>query len=205
MKLSVTRSPLRLLTVALLAVPAILLSVDMTIAYRFIPHPETRDVVVGQTTDENGQQVDVTEAVLTDTGRAERRRDILFGIGLFLGGSLALGWSLRQLISPTAFLTADDDGLLVRVDGARHPPRRLPWTDIVEVRSGVIDDDGVTTPVLSIRVVEGSELPLDPAGGVIDPPWLHLFAEEWDVPAHQVAAQIDRVGPLDAPDADGYA
>ncbi|NIR40233.1 MAG: hypothetical protein GWN79_21890, partial [Actinobacteria bacterium] len=76
----------RLLTNALLAVPAILLAIDMTLSYRFVGHPETRDVVVGQRTDESGQQVDITEAVLTDTGRSERRRDLLFGGALFVGG-----------------------------------------------------------------------------------------------------------------------
>jgi hypothetical protein len=187
----VSRSPLRLLTYALLAVPAILLAIDMTVSYRFVRHPETRDVVVGQTTDESGQQVDVTEAVLTDTGRAERRRDLLFGGGLFIGGVLTLGWSMRQLISPTEFFVADDEGLLIRVDGIRRPPRRVPWPAVAEIRSGVLEDDGDTVPVLSIRFSEAADVPVVPAGGVSDPPWLHLFSDEWEIPAHQVAALVD--------------
>jgi hypothetical protein len=178
---------------ALLAVPAILLAVDMTISYRYIPHPETRDVVVGQTTDDSGQQVDVTKSVYTDTGRSERRRDVLFGAGLFVGGVAALGWSFRQLAKSTYFLVADDDGLLLRVDGIRQPSRRVFWYEIAEVRSGVIEDDGIDTEVFSIRFADEMAVPPYPAGGVPEPPWLHLYSDEWDIPAHQVAALIDHM------------
>lgn len=193
MNVRVTRSPLRLIAYAVLAVPAILLAVDMTISYRFIDHPETRDVVVGQTTDESGEQVDVTESVLTDAGRAQRRRDLLFGAVLFLGGAATLGWALRQLIRPTEFLRADDDDLMVRVDGLRRPARRLAWSDIAEIRSGVIEDDGVETAVLSLRLRDEELIPQTPSGAVAEPPWLHLLSDEWDTPAFQVAAQLDHM------------
>jgi hypothetical protein len=176
---------------ALLAVPAILLAVDMTISYKWVTAPESTAVVVGQTTDESGEMVDLTSDVLTDTGRAERRRDLLFGGALFLGGVAALGWAFRELARPTMFLVADDDGLVVRVDGIRHPPRRFEWSGIAEVRSGLIEDDGIDVPVLSIRFFDSADVPHLPAGGVSVPPWLHLYAEEWDQPAHQIAAVLD--------------
>jgi hypothetical protein len=175
----------------LLAVPAVLLAVDMTISYRWISPPETTDVVVGQTTDESGELVDITKDVLTDTGRSERRRDLLFGAGLFVGGAAAIGWALKELGRPTHFLLADDDGLLVRVDGLRQPPRRFGWSDIAEVRSGIVEDDGIDAPVLSIRLVDVEQVPHLPAGGYSEPPWLHLYSDEWDQPAHQVAALLE--------------
>lgn len=189
--LTVSRSPLRLLVFALLAVPAILLAVDMTISNKWIRAPETDEVVVGQTTDESGELVDITKDVLTDTGKAERRRDILFGGALFLGGVAALGWAFRELARPTSFLVADDTGLVVRVDGVRRPPRRFEWDSIAEVRSGLITDDGIDVPVLSIRFFDPAEVPHLPAGATSLPPWLHLHADEWDQPAHQVAALLD--------------
>lgn len=189
---TVSRSPFRLLAFALLAVPAILLAVDMTISNKWISPPETTAVVVGQTTGESGEQVDVTEDVLTDVGRAERRRDILFGGGLFLGGVVAMGWALKELASPTRFLVADIEGLLIRVDGIRRPARRFSWSEIAEVRSGLADDDGIETPVLSIRMHDPDAVPPVPAGGFAEPPWLHLYSEEWDRPAHQVATQLEQ-------------
>ncbi|MEE9582676.1 MAG: hypothetical protein V3W36_07030 [Acidimicrobiia bacterium] len=191
MNIAVSRSPLRLLVYALLAVPAVLLAVDMTISYRWIAPPETTDVVVGQTTDESGEMVDITKDVLTDTGRSQRRRDLLFGAGLFVGGAAAIGWALKELARPTRFLIADDEGLLVRVDGLRQPPRRFGWSDIAELRSGIVEDDGIDAPVLSIRLVDVEQVPHLPAGGYSEPPWLHLYSDEWDQPAHQVAAALE--------------
>ena len=195
MNIVVSRSPLRLLTFALLAVPAILLAVDMTVSHRWIRAPETSEVVVGQTSDETGETVKVIEEVLTDVGRTERRRDLLFGGVLFAGGVTAMAWVLRELVGPTRFLVADGKGLLIRVDGFMRPPRRLAWSGIAEVRSGLIEDDGIEAPVLSIRLVDAEEIPHLPAGAVSDPPWLHLFSDEWDTPAHRVAALLEyRVG-----------
>lgn len=191
MNVTVSRTPLRLLTYALLAVPAILLAVDMTVSNRVIRAPETTEVIVGQTSSESGESVDVTEDVLTDVGRAERRRDLLFAAGLFVGGVAAMGWALKELARPTRFLIADDAGLLIKVDGVRRPARRFGWSGIAEVRSGLIEDDGIETSVLSIRLADGEDVPHLPAGGCSDPPWLHLFSEEWDQPAHQVAALLD--------------
>lgn len=191
MNIAVSRSPLRLLVYALLAVPAVLLAVDMTISYRWIAPPETTDVVVGQTTDESGEMVDITKDVLTDTGRSQRRRDLLFGAGLFVGGAAAIGWALKELARPTHFLIADDEGLLVRVDGLRQPPRRFGWSDIAELRSGIVEDDGIDAPLLSIRLVDVEQVPHLPAGGYSEPPWLHLYSDEWDQPAHQVAAALE--------------
>jgi len=192
-KVSVSRSPLRLLTFALLAVPAVLLAVDMTVSYRWIRAPETTPVVVGQTTGESGELEDVTNDVLTDIGRSERRRDILFGAGLFVGGVVAMGWAVKELARPTQFLEADENGLLLRVDGVKQPPRRFEWLGISEVRSAVVEDDGIDVPVFSIRFHDVADVPHLPAGGVAEPPWLHIYADEWDTPAHQVAAQLDHL------------
>ena len=189
--IAVSRSPLRLLLYALLAVPAVLLAVDMTISYRWISPPETTDVVVGQTADESGELVDITKDVRTDTGRSQRRRDLMFGAGLFVGGVAALVWALKELARPSHFLVADDQGLLVRVDGLRQPPRRFEWSDIAEVRSGIVEDDGIDAAVLSIRLVDVEQVPHLPAGGYSDPPWLHLYSDEWDRPAYQVAALLE--------------
>ena len=56
----VTRSPLRLLAYASLAVPAILLAVDMAVSHRIYPEPDTFEQVVGTTVDDAGETVEVT-------------------------------------------------------------------------------------------------------------------------------------------------
>ncbi len=176
----------------LLAVMAILLSVDMLVSHKWVPAPATYDAVIGSTVDENGNTIDVTKPVLTVDGKAQRRRDLAFGGALLFASLGTVVYSVIGLLRPRSVLRASDEGISVRVDGAGHPPRLLPWESIVEVRSGVRDDEGAEMPVLSIHLADVAMVPRDPAGGVSDPPWLHLWADDWDRPAHQIAPLLDQ-------------
>lgn len=189
---SIARSPLRLLAYAAFAVPAILLAVDMMVAYRWIPEPAFTESVVGTTINENGQPIDVVTKTLTQDGRAQRRRDLVIGSALLLGGTGAMIWGLKELVRPTILLKADDEGISVRVDGPGRKARLFPWEEVVEVRSGVIDSEGSPISVLSIRLRDMGLLPSDPSGAEPDPPWIHLYADEWDRPAHMVAPLLDQ-------------
>lgn len=201
MTVLVGRSALRLIGFVLLGSAMIVLAVDMTISYRFYPEPESSEVTVGSVVDAAGSVVDVTEQQFTETGRHERRRDIAFGIALFLGGAAALGWGVKEAVARRPVLQAEPDGLTIAL-GRRGSPVTFSWDSIVEVRSGVLEDEGGTEPVLSLRFADPEELPLDPRGCAVDPPWLHVYAGDWDVPAHQVAP---RVGAFAAPlREDGY-
>lgn len=188
---SISRSPLRLLAYATFAVPAILLAVDMLFSYRWYPEPASYDQVVGTTIDQFGQTVDVYRERYTQDGQAQRRRDLLTGGALLVGGSAAMAWGLKELLRPTALLRADDEGISVRIDGPGRPPRLFPWEEVAEVRSGVLVNDGAEVAVLSLRLRDAGMVPADPAGAEPDPPWVHLFADEWDRPAHQVAPLLE--------------
>lgn len=188
----VGRSPLRLYAYAALAVPAIFMAIDLTRTNHFAPPPETSSQVVGQRVDEEGATVDVTQQVLTEAGRSERRRDVLLSVFLFVGGAAALAWAGKEMVVPMPFLVAGDEGLLIRVDGPGRPPRRYGWDGIVEVRSGLLEEDGVEVPVLSIRFLDIEDVPYLPAAARAEPPWLHLYSDEWDVPAHHIAPFLDQ-------------
>jgi hypothetical protein len=189
---SIARSPLRLLAYAAFAVPAILLAVDMMVSYRWFPEPDFTESVVGTTINENGEQIDVVSRSLTQEGKAQRRRDMVFGSALLVGGAAAMLWGLKELVRPTVLLEADDEGISVRVDGPGKPARLFPWDDVVEVRSGLLDSEGSPISVLSIRLRDMGLMPADPSGAEPDPPWIHLYAEEWDRPAHLVAPLLDQ-------------
>ena len=192
LNVTISRSPLRLLAYATFAVPAILLAVDMLFSYRWYPEPATYDQVVGTTIDQFGQTQDVVEQRYTQDGQAQRRRDLLLGGALLIGGGVAMGWGLKELVRPVVLLRADDDGISVRIDGPGKPPRLFPWEEVEEVRSGVLVDDGAEVAVLSFRFGDPGMVPAEPAGAKADPPWVHLFADEWDRPAHQVAPLLDQ-------------
>jgi hypothetical protein len=196
----VMRSPWRLTLLLVLSVPAVLLAVDRLYSHRWVPKPATYSATVGQTVDDLGNTVPITAQLLTHDGRAEHRRDLALGSLLLAGGVATMGYAVVGLLRPRPLLRAGDEGISIRVDGWGHPPRLLPWESIVEVRSGVRDIDGAESPVLSILLDDPSLVPFDPAGAVADPPWLHLWAEEWDRPVQQIAPLLDprarrRLGP----------
>jgi len=200
---TVGRSPLRVLAHVVLAVPAILLAVDMTISHRLFPEPETRDVVTGQTINSGGEEVDVTEQILTNGGRAERRRDLFFGIALGIAGVVTLAWGIKEVAGPTRYLVADGEGFRVRIAGARRPLTPFTWDQVDAVRSTVVEEEGTNAEVLSFRFVDAEAFPVGAAGAIVDPPWLHVYAEGWEIPAHRVApvldAQAARVAPEPEP------
>lgn len=185
------RSPWRLTLFLVLSVPAILLSVDMLVSHRWVPKPATYTATVGETVDDQGSIVPVTAQILTQDGKAEWRRDLAFGSLLLAGGVATMAYAVIGLLRPRSLLRSSDDGISIRVDGWGHPPRLLPWESIVEVRSGVRDVDGAEIPVLSILLDDPVLVPFDPAGAVADPPWLHIWAEDWDRPPHQIAPLLD--------------
>ena len=185
------RSPWRLTLILVLAVPMILLAVDMLFSHRWVPKPATYTATVGQTVDDQGNTVPITAQILTHDGRAQRRRDLGFGVPLLWGGLGVMAYAVNGLLRPRPVLQSSEEGIALRVDGWGHPPRVIPWASIVEVRSGVRDADGAEVPVLSIQLDDPSLLPFDPAGAESDPPWLHIWAEDWDRPAHQIAPLLD--------------
>lgn len=189
----VTRSPLRLLAYVVIGVAAVLVAVDMTISNRFYPMPETFERVVGTAVDEVGEMVNVTARVPTDQGRAHLRRDRVVGVVLFAGGVSALGWAMKELIWPRVLLRGDEEGIAIHVDGPGMPLRQIPWSDIAEVRSGLIEEEGESLPALSIRFHHPEMVPEGPASAVAAPPWLHLIADEWVPPAHMVSPLLERV------------
>jgi hypothetical protein len=195
----VTRSPLRLFAYVVIGAAAVLLAVDMTISNRFYPMPETFETVVGTTVDEFGAVTNVTARVPTDQGRAHLRRDRLAGVILFAGGISAMGWAMKELIRPRVLLRGDEEGIAIHVDGPGMPLRHLAWSDIAEVRSGLVEDEGDFLPALSIRFHDPEMVPEAPASAVATPPWLHLIADEWVPPAHMVAPLLER---MSAPSSD---
>jgi len=106
-------------------------------------------------------------------------------------GVAAAGWGLKDLLFPRRALILDSEFLSVRVGSRVRMERRYAWSEVLEVRSGVIEDEAGEVPVLSLRFVDDTLLPPSPWGAVVDPPWLHLYADEWDRQAHEIAPMIE--------------
>jgi hypothetical protein len=187
---TVTRSVWRVAGYTLMAIPMLLLAVDMTISHRFFPEAETSEVTEIVTLGD-GSTTEVTRDVLTNSGLAERRKTLVWGIGLALAGAGIALWALKDLVYPRRIVVLEDAGVVLRVGRRASRATRYSWTDIAGVRSGVAEDDGGEVPVLGLRFHDGDLLPHEPWGGFVDESWLFLYAAEWDRPAHQVAPLIE--------------
>jgi len=187
----VTRSPLRLLGLGLVAAAMLALSLDMLAIYRYYPRPETTQAT-RQVTAADGSVTEESVGVYTETGKAQRRRDLGWGSVFLVTGAVSLVWAAAGLVAPRRLVVADASGLSLWLDGRRRSPLRLGWEEIAEARSGLRRDEGGEVPVLSLRLHSPEQLPVRPRGAVAETPWLHLFAGEWDRPAHEVAALVER-------------
>ena len=172
MKVWVGRSPWRMLAYAVIGAALVLLAVDMTVSYRFFPYPD-------HTVTEADEATGTTTRVLT-----------LDGVVLGVGGGALLLWSVREVLVRRPLLVAGEEGLMVRLGTRREPPLQLTWEEIAEVRSGSQDDGAGFVPVLSLRLADPEVMPERPHAAIADPPWLHLIADEWDLPPRQVAPLV---------------
>lgn len=202
MPIVVTRSPLRLLVYVLLAIPAVMLAVDMNLSHRFFPLPEGNEVVTGSTVLPDGSIRHETGRQLTAQGAAQQRRALAAGAVLLVGGLGAMGWAMRELLWPKVLLRADSTQLTLRIGGRGEPLVSFPWSSIGDIRSGVIDDDGEDIPVLSVRFADDPMMPHDPAGAVVEDGWIHLYSEDWSPPAHELVPLLEHMWRVSAPAGD---
>jgi hypothetical protein len=199
MPIVVTRSPLRLLVYVLLAIPAVMLAVDMNLSHRFFPLPEGNEVVTGSSIAPDGEIHYRTGRQLTAQGAAQQRRAFAAGAVLLVGGLGAMGWAMRELLWPKVLIRADSAQLTLRIGARGEPLAPFPWPAIAELRSGVIDDDGEDVPVLSVRFSDDVMMPHDPAGAIVEDRWVHLFSEDWSPAAHQVVPLLEHMRRVSAP------
>lgn len=190
MRVSIARAAWRPVAYVLVAIPMVLLAVDMMAAHKWFPAPDTTQVSTERVIDD-GSTVGTTVTQLTADGRAQHRREIVWGSALLVGGVAAAAWGLKDLLFPRRVLTIDPDYLALRVGSRVSMERLYRWDEVADVRSGVLEDEAGKVPVLSLCFVDQTLLPPDPWGAVVDPPWLHLYANEWDRQAHEVAPMIE--------------
>ena len=201
MRVSVTRAAWRPVAYVLFAIPMVLLAVDMLAAHKWFPEPDHTLVTTAETpegctpgNDLSLLEPECAETIykqLTPDGKAQQRRERAWGLALLAGGAAAAAWGLKDLLFPRRVLTLDGDYLALRVASRGTLERRYSWSEILDVRSGVLEDEAGPVPVLSLRFIDDSLIPPAPWGAVADPPWLHLYASEWDRQAHEVVPMLE--------------
>jgi hypothetical protein len=114
-------------------------------------------------------------------------RETVWAIALLVVGLVVTAWGLKELLAPTKVVVADKDGLSVKIRGPFRPPLHLPWSDVDDLGSATVEDDGEQLPVMWIRVSESVEVPSDGWGArPIDDRTMAVMALDWEV-THVVA------------------
>jgi hypothetical protein len=114
-------------------------------------------------------------------------RETVWAIALLVVGLVVTAWGLKELLAPTKVVVADKDGLSVKIRGPFRAPLLLPWSDIDDLGSATVEDDGEQLPVMWIRMTESAEVPSDGWGArPIDDRTMAVMALDWEV-THVVA------------------
>lgn len=168
---AVHRSTLRTWVASLLAIPFIVIGIDVIWRRRIVNW--------------------MTERIFTTDPQLLEPRDKIWAWAMVIVGGAVVAWGLKELFAPVPVIKTDDEGVRVRMRGPFRASTLLPWSALHDIDAGTLEDDGDPVEVLIIEVNDGSLLPTDPwAGRRFDQHTLALYSSEWDTDADAVAGKV---------------
>lgn len=180
--LVIRRSAWRMWLVALLGVPMIVVALDLLTQKRLTT--QLRELLF-----------------LPDATQLPEPREYVWAVALLVVGSIACAWGLKELLAPTKVVQGDQAGLRLKILGPWQRPYALAWSEVADVGSGTVADDGDELPVVWIRTVQPGTFPSDGWGGrPIDDYTFALLAADWEI-GHVEAAEVISAYALDLRDA----
>lgn len=118
-------------------------------------------------------------------------RDVIWAWIMLVCGLILVGVGLKELMFPTAVVSADAAGLQLKLSGPLRPPTSLTWAQVDDLGSGSVADEGDRLPVLWVRVFDPDDLPDQPWGARwIDESTIALLASDWERTAVRAAEEI---------------
>lgn len=118
-------------------------------------------------------------------------RDVIWAWALLTFSTVIVLWGLKELFLPTKVIECLDRGLALKLRGPFRPTDVVPWSDVVNVRSGRIEDDGERLPVLMVTVLDRGGLPEHPWGARwVEGRVLGVLAQDWSQSPMYVADRI---------------
>lgn len=174
MTVTVTRSSWLPALGAIIAIPLLIMAVDLGLTYRIFPSPQEDDA-----------------GTLTTQGRSERRADIVWAAGLGVVGVVLAAGSLRELTNPRTIVSADEDGLRLDIGPRGSRLVTVPWTEVVSVKSKRVDDDFGRHPALVVETTSVEGMPIRVRGAHRAGNLMEVDAESWSLPVHEVADALN--------------
>lgn len=121
-------------------------------------------------------------------------RDVVWAwVILLAAGGVAI-WALRELIAPTKVVEADASGVRLQVTAPFRKPLFLAWSDIEDVGSATVEDEGEVFGVLWIRIGDIDVDLAEPwSARWMDERTLALMASDWEVDSIEAARLLTDV------------
>ena len=128
---------------------------------------------------------------ITTRGEAWRRTDLIWGTLFVVTGSGLFIAAVVGLASGKPVAEISDDGLDLRVAGPQKTVT-FRWEDLVDVRSGLVDGDGVQPRrILIVEVEDPTRYPFDVWGADWVDGVLHVDADSWADPPEELALRME--------------
>lgn len=169
--LVVRRSAVRTWLIALAAVPAIVIGIDVIWRQRIVRA--------------------VSDFVFDSDPQLLEMRDTIWAWALVIVGGSLVAWGLKELFAPAAIIRTDTEGIHLRLKGPFRRPVFLPWDALSDVDGGELEFDEDLVEVLIIETDRGDLLPIDPfAGRRFDTRTLAMYATDWDTSIDDVVTAL---------------
>ena len=118
-------------------------------------------------------------------------RDRIFALLAVVGGLVLIVWGLRDLVAPRKLVSAGEEGLRLAVGGPLAKATFVPWPEVGDVSSEVVEDDGQSIRALFVRFENPARLPSDPwSARWVGSHTLMIEAINWSRPVEGVAADL---------------
>jgi hypothetical protein len=118
-------------------------------------------------------------------------REVIYAWAILLFAAFIVIWGLKEMFAPTKVVEGRDEGLALKLRGPFRRHDVIPWSNLVDVDGGEIEDEGEILPLLRVRVLDRGGLPDHPWGARwLEPRLLGVLAQDWAVTPKDAAARI---------------
>ena len=118
-------------------------------------------------------------------------RDRIFALLAVVAGLVLIVWGLRDLVAPQKLVSAGEEGLRLALGGPLAKSTFVPWSEVGDVSSEVVEDDGQLMRALYVRFENPARLPSDPwSARWVGSHTLMIEAINWSRPVEGVAADL---------------
>lgn len=172
MKVVVRRSAFKMWLLAIGAIPLLVISIDVLVNRRIANW--LRELVF------QPEDTQIYES-----------RDVIWAWVMLLFAGVLILWGLKELFLPTKVIECREKGLAVKVRGPLRSHDVIPWSNIVDLTAGDIEDEGDVLPLLSIELIGRLDLPDHPWGARwVENRVLGVLAQDWSEGPEEVARRV---------------